>query len=210
MGKNLVIIGAGGHGKVAAECAELMGLYTSICFWDGLYPQLTQVSHWPVVGTGAEFSGLDTVHTDYFVAIGHNITRQKVTTQLLEQQCHMATLIHPSAVVSPYSEIGEGTLICATAVVNIETKIAPGCIVNTGASVDHDNILASFVHIAPGARLAGSVSIGEASFIGIGSVIIPGKSIGKHCVLGAGSTLLHDLADYSVAVGSPAKVIKQK
>jgi UDP-N-acetylbacillosamine N-acetyltransferase len=210
MTKKLIIIGAGGHGKVAAECAELMGCYSSICFWDGLYPQLTHVNHWLVLAKGDQFVGLELQETDYFVAIGHNLTRKKVTEQLLAHQCQLSTLVHPSAVISAYAKIGLGSLICANAVVNIDSTISQGCIINTGASVDHDCILGSFVHVAPGVRLAGSVSIGETSFIGIGSVIIPGTVVGKHCILGAGSTLLHDMADHSVAVGSPAKVIKQQ
>lgn len=53
----------------------------------------------------------------------------------------------------------------------------------------------------------GSVTIGEGSWIGENSCIV-GANIGKHCVIGANSVVTHDIPDYSVAVGSPAKVIK--
>jgi len=52
------------------------------------------------------------------------------------------------------------------------------------------------------------VTIGEGSWIGE-NVCIIGASIGKHCVIGANSTVTHDIPDYCVAVGSPAKVIKR-
>lgn len=52
------------------------------------------------------------------------------------------------------------------------------------------------------------VVIGEGSWIGE-NVCVIGASIGKHCVIGANSVVTHDIPDYSVAVGSPARVIKE-
>lgn len=53
------------------------------------------------------------------------------------------------------------------------------------------------------------VSIGDGSYIGINAVIVGNVEIGKHCVIGANSVVTKDVPDYSVAVGSPAKVIKK-
>jgi carbonic anhydrase/acetyltransferase-like protein (isoleucine patch superfamily) len=52
------------------------------------------------------------------------------------------------------------------------------------------------------------VIIGENSWIGE-NVSIIGASVGKHCVIGANAVVTNDIPDYSVAVGSPAKVIKK-
>ena len=52
------------------------------------------------------------------------------------------------------------------------------------------------------------VSIGEGSYIGINAVIVGNVRIGRHCVVGANSVVTKDVPDYCVAVGSPAKVIK--
>lgn len=52
------------------------------------------------------------------------------------------------------------------------------------------------------------VSIGEGSYIGINAVIVGDVKIGKHCVIGANSVVTKDVPDYCVAVGSPAKVIR--
>lgn len=52
------------------------------------------------------------------------------------------------------------------------------------------------------------VHIGEGSWIGE-HVCIIGANIGKHCVIGANSVVTHDVPDYSIAVGSPAIVIKK-
>ena len=52
------------------------------------------------------------------------------------------------------------------------------------------------------------VTIGEGSWLGE-NVCVLGASVGKHCVIGANSVVIDDIPDYSIAVGAPARVIKQ-
>ena len=55
-----------------------------------------------------------------------------------------------------------------------------------------------------------SVTIGDGSWLGYGVVVLPGASIGKHVVIGANSVVpAGEIPDYSVAVGSPARVVKR-
>ena len=54
-----------------------------------------------------------------------------------------------------------------------------------------------------------AVVIGDGSWLGYGTVVLPGAKIGKHVVIGANSVVTGDIPDYSVAVGSPARVVKQ-
>jgi acetyltransferase-like isoleucine patch superfamily enzyme len=54
-----------------------------------------------------------------------------------------------------------------------------------------------------------AVSIGDGSWLGYGTVVLPGATIGKHVAVGANSVVAGTLPDYSVAVGSPARVVKQ-
>lgn len=62
--------------------------------------------------------------------------------------------------------------------------------------------------ISQGVSILKPVSIGEGSWLGE-NVCVCGASIGKHCVVGANSVVTEDIPDYSVAVGSPAKVVKK-
>ncbi len=54
-----------------------------------------------------------------------------------------------------------------------------------------------------------AVSIGDGSWLGHGVVVLPGAKIGKHVAVGANSVVTGELPDFCVAVGSPARVIKQ-
>lgn len=53
------------------------------------------------------------------------------------------------------------------------------------------------------------VTIGDGSWLGHGSIVLPGVTIGEHVVVGANSVVTHDIPSYSVAVGSPARVIRR-
>ncbi len=54
-----------------------------------------------------------------------------------------------------------------------------------------------------------AVRIGDGSWLGYGAVVLPGANIGRHVVVGANSVVTGELPDFSVAVGSPAKVIRR-
>jgi acetyltransferase-like isoleucine patch superfamily enzyme len=54
-----------------------------------------------------------------------------------------------------------------------------------------------------------SVRIGSGSWLGAGVIVLPGARIGKNVVVGAGSVVNGDLPDYTVAVGSPAQVVRR-
>jgi len=51
---------------------------------------------------------------------------------------------------------------------------------------------------------------GELRFIGIGAIIIQGIKIGKNVTIGAGSVVIKDIPENVIAVGNPAKIIKNE
>lgn len=60
-----------------------------------------------------------------------------------------------------------------------------------------------------GVEYAKPVAIGDDCWIGGNTTIMPGVTIGKGCTIGAGSIVTKDIPDFSVAIGSPAKVVKK-
>jgi acetyltransferase-like isoleucine patch superfamily enzyme len=63
---------------------------------------------------------------------------------------------------------------------------------------------------AQGWRDDGPTEIGRNSWIGMGSCILPGVTVGEGCVVGAGSVVTRSLDAFSVAVGNPARVIRER
>jgi acetyltransferase-like isoleucine patch superfamily enzyme len=55
-----------------------------------------------------------------------------------------------------------------------------------------------------------AVSIGRDVWIGGGAIVLGGVHIGDGAVIGAGAVVSRDIAPYGIAVGNPARVIRQR
>ena len=204
----LVVFGAGGHGRVAADAALASGAWRAVlacdrreALWGGeLLPGV------PVVSPAAlrELREPWSLH----VAIGDNASRQREARALLAdeaRQARLASVIHPSAALAVGARVGAGCLLAAQCVVGPLAELGEGAIVNHGAVVDHDCVVQAWAHVAPGARLGGGVRVGEAALVGAGSTVLRGFAVGARCVLGAGAVALQDLPADSCWIGVPAR-----
>lgn len=205
MKENLLIIGAGGHGKVVADIALKMNKWKNIFFLDD--EKKESLMRIKVIGKSEEVINYIENH-DVIVAIGNNEIREEIQTKLEKLNATIPVLVHPGAYIGEEVVIGSGTVIMAGAVINPSTKIGKGCIINTGATVDHDNVIDDFVHISPGSHLAGYVRVAKGTWIGIGSCISNNICISKRCVIGAGSVVIKDIHESGTYVGVPVKKIK--
>ena len=209
MSKELAIVGASGHGKVVADVAEQLGFI--IKFYDDAHPNKTTIDHWPILGSTSDLIASYHKNVELFnnviVAIGNNDIRCQKIKQLQDKGFNLITLIHPSALVSRYAEIENGTVIFPRAVINAFARIGLGAIINTGSIVEHDCIVGDYAHISPNVSLSGGVEVGSKCWIGVGSQVKQLVKIGNNTIIGAGSTVLSDIPSDVTAVGSPAKVI---
>lgn len=203
--KTLAIFGASGHGKVVAELAERNGY--QVVFYDDKYPKIQKLEHWDVVGNFDTLNHADPKLVLVAVAIGDNVVRKTKTELLLGLGFEFPTLIHPTAIVSKYAEIGAACVILPGSNISAFARIGMGTILNSMSCVEHDCFIGEFVHISPNAAIAGNVNIGSTTWLGIGCSVIQSISIGSGCIVGAGSVVIRDLADNSLVCGVPASPI---
>ena len=165
---NLIIFGASGHGKVVADAAQASGW--KVAGWADDDPEKRQHQHiadLPVLATSISNASRHALKhgLSVVVAIGDNLSRKQVFSAFEESRVPIATVIHPSAVLSPRVSIGTGTVIFAGAIVNPDTVVGRNVIINTSASIDHDNRIGDHAHISPGANLGGLVTVGDGTHI---------------------------------------------
>jgi acetyltransferase EpsM len=204
----IVVIGDGGHSKVIQDIIFAMGYYKIIAILDDKYKDI-QNREGTLYGPISTLSSIVVREKKikFIIAIGNNRVRSEFVKRLGFQKERYATLIHPSAIISPSASIGEGTVVMPNCVINANTEIGKHVIINTGAIVEHDNHISDYVHISPNTTLTGNVFVGEGTHIGASATVIPGIKIGEWSLVGAGSTVIKDIPAFSKAVGSPTRLI---
>ncbi|HVM54659.1 MAG TPA: NeuD/PglB/VioB family sugar acetyltransferase [Acidimicrobiales bacterium] len=205
--KPLVILGSHILSVEIADVAEQAG-WTIEAFVENLDPGRCNQSleGVPVIWID-DLAGLRDSHLAVF---GLGTTRRGLfTDQAAALGMSFATVIHPTAAVSPRSEIGEGCVIGVRAVVAARSILGRHVFMNRGAMVGHHTEIGDFVSIQPGAMVAGACRVGDRSWIGIGSIVIDRMSVGSDVVVGAGAVVTKDVPDRVQVVGVPARVVKE-
>jgi len=206
--KSLLILGAGGHGRVVADAASLLG-FIKIAFLDDADIRPAIPNPFEIIGKISHLENFSLHWKTAIVAIGNNEARLHYFQRLKEFGFDAPAVVHPTAVVSRHAQIGGGVFIAAGAIVNIGARIGNAAILNTGSTIDHDCVVGDGAHISPGANLAGSVSVGERAWVGIGASIREGMRVGTDSIVGAGSAVVSNVPDSATVVGTPAKVLKK-
>lgn len=159
MKKKLVILGSGGYGRTIFDIAEQLG-YEVVVLNDS-------ISGCPL----ASFSSYIEKDTCFIPAFGNNEFRISWCDRITAVGGKLATLIHPTAYVSPCAVVEEGSVILPHAVVNTGVKIGKGYIINLQAVIDHDCIIEGGYHICLSAIVKGENHIGRCEKVEAGVVI---------------------------------------
>jgi acetyltransferase EpsM len=120
-----------------------------------------------------------------------------------------ATVVHPTAFVSPSTTLGDGVYVGPHATISTYSRIGDHVIVLAGSLVGHHTEIGAFASLAMGANVAGSCRIGEATFVATGAVVVDHVSIGSHSIVGAGAVVVSDVPDNVQVVGVPARIVKE-
>ncbi len=200
----VLILGAGGHGKVVADILLCQDVPVLGFLDDNPLLQGQARLGLPILGAIASYPRYES--SGLALGIGDTAQRRGVV-----QRCGPAAqqlwrdAIHPRATIAASARLGRGVTVAAGAVVNPDAILGDHVIINTGATVDHDCIVAAYGHIAPGAHLAGQVSIGEGVLVGIGATVCPGCSIGAWSIVGACAAVVRNVPAGVTAIGVPVR-----
>lgn len=209
-GRRVFVYGASGHGKVVADILLAGNIAVEGFIDDDPSRQSAELLGLPVSGDGNWLTTqAQNGHVSVALGIGDNFARCKLASRCIAMKVELITAVHPSATIAPSSVLGRGVVAAAGCRVNPDAYVGDGTILNTGTVVEHDCRLGTFTHLSPNAAMGGGAKLGDFSWIGMGAVVIHQVTVGAGCVVGAGAAVIQDLRDWVVAVGVPARVIKE-
>lgn len=208
MADPVIVYGASGHGKVVADTLRACGLEVEGFIDDD--PKRRDRSDPKILGDAAWLAArVKRSPVAVALGVGDNLVRRAIADGCIRAGVQLLTAVHPSATIAASAKISPGVVIMASAVVNADAVIGVGAIINTAAIVEHDCHVGNFAHLSPKVAIGGHVEVGELSWLGIGSSVIPGIRIGTGSIVGAGATVVRDVDDWVVAIGTPARVLRK-
>ncbi len=204
---DLIIVGASGLGREIADWIEDINEVTPT--WnllgyldDNLDALNGYPSDYKVIGKISEW---EPKPNQWFVCgLAFPDVKRHCVELLKSKGAHFATIIHPTAIISKFSEIGEGTVITQRSGLNTNTKVGK-FVTLLESRMGHDSSIGDFSTLSGDCNINGHVSIGEDVYVSCGVSIAPSKKIGDGVKIGIGSIVISNVKPGVTVFGNPAK-----
>jgi sugar O-acyltransferase (sialic acid O-acetyltransferase NeuD family) len=209
--RRVLIVGAGGHGRVVLDILLQTGRHEVIGFLDSNADiRGRRIDGFPVLGTPDNLAELAEAQRieGIVVAIGDNGVRRGLARRVEAVGVELINAVHPSAALARNATLGRNVVVAAGVVLCAHCQIGDSVILNTGCIIDHQTMIGEGSHICPGVRVAGRVKIESGAFVGIGATIIPKVTLGCESIVGAGAVVIEDVPALATVVGVPARPVK--
>ena len=166
MKEKLLLVGAGGFGRVVLEHA--VKEYECAFLDDGDHSTADGVK---VIGKTSE---LDRFYPEYpllLVTIGNNALRERIYKQAKTIGYRFPNLIHPSAYISPHAKLGNGNIVLNNAVIQNNAECGDGCILNPGVELHHDSAVGNYCLIYTNSVVRSLTHVRDRVWIGSNATI---------------------------------------
>ena len=215
MGKNLVILGAGGFAREVAWLVADINRAGGSTVWN----IVGFVEHTPE-RMGQDLGGIPIITLEQaarylpdlhaVAAIGASTFRERAVREAERLGFNFATLIHPTVRMDFHTvRIGEGSMICAGNILTVDITIGKHVLLNLDCTVGHNCVLEDYVSVAPGCHLSGYTTLRRGCRLGTGATTIERTEVGESSIVGAGAVVVRDIPPHVTAVGVPARVREQ-
>lgn len=209
---DLALYGAGGAGRGMTYALSLSNGYGIVGFVDDTMEPGKRVNGVPVLG-GYEWLEKQDQETDVVICIVGVPKVKRGLVAKIRAGCpavRFPVVVNPLCGIAPSSIMGEGSVMG-----QIDSYIMPDCVIgdfvwiNYQSFIGHDSVVGDYTTIYNNVCCGGNVHIGNDCVIGSGVTMRPGAKVGNGAVIGAGAVVIKDIPDNTVAVGNPAKVIRE-
>jgi len=213
--RKIVIIGAGGIGKLVVdiieECNKAQEEYDVLGYIvDSQYGSPgTVVYNRPVLG-GFDWLAKHAGEVEVICAVGPTETRLKLVKQAEVAGARFCNIINPLAYVSPSVTMGVGNIVGAFVAFGPEVRLGNHVFINHSSAIGEEVTLEDFVTVSPLTNIARACNLATGSFVSVGVTIIDKINVGEWSMIGGGSTIIRDVPPNTTVVGVPGKVIKTR
>jgi acetyltransferase EpsM len=213
--KKIIIIGGIGNGTVVLSTIEDINKANKE--WDVLGflndNESGEINGYPVLGkinaqTVKPF--LSDSDTYFYYSLISTKLNHKFIHRLHELNIPLdrfATIIHPTAVVSKFAEIGHGVSIQPFVSVGPNVKIGNHIQIYAQSLIGHNSCLHDYSYVANNACIGAGVILHEGAYLGTNCTTLEGVVLGQWSLAGVGSVVIRDIPEYAIVVGNPSKVI---
>ena len=138
---NLLILGAGSHGRAVMEIAEELGTFQKVSLLDD------SVTGERIIGRCHEAVDFLNEYPCAFIAIGNNRVRKRYAEFLWEKNFILPKIISPGASVAKGVKIGEGSIILSGATIEEDAVIGNFCIIDPDVVIHSGEVIEEYTHI---------------------------------------------------------------
>ncbi|WP_183906780.1 NeuD/PglB/VioB family sugar acetyltransferase [Rufibacter immobilis] len=154
-------------------------------------------------------SSFDPAIYDVVVAVGDPAARRKLVEEL-PASTTFGRVVHPSAVLSQWVDIGEGCIITAGTVLTCNIKIGKHAHLNLHTTIGHDFVAGDFFTTAPAANVSGNCTFGDGVYLGTNVSVREKVTLASGVIIGMGGVVLKDIQEAGVYIGNPVKKLEKK
>lgn len=138
----------------------------------------------------------------YIVGFGDLSLKKKFYELFSKYGAKLENIIHPTAIISPTANIGEGNYIGCNVVISTKASLGNCNLINYNVTVGHDVIIGDDCVLNPGCRISGHDTIGSNCLIGANSFLFQGISICDNCKIDALTYIRKSIDQPSICFGS--------
>jgi len=203
----LAIYGAGGLGRevllLAQQIEKHSHRWDELIFIDDISPN-REVKGIAVVS----FEQALTQNIEVVIAVGEPSLRARLAHKITSHNLILATLIHPDITLSECVRVGAGCVLAKGVYLSCDVTLGNNVYMQPHSSLGHDVQVGDHAIISTYATTGGNVVIKERVFIGMGAVLQQKVIIGADAIVGMGAVTFSDIRENGIALGNPARIIR--
>lgn len=205
----MIIIGAGGFGRELLQWIKdinaVKPTWEIAGFIDDNIHALDNIQcDYKIIGTISDWQPKE--DEEFALALGSPKIKEKIAGMMKKRGAKFPAIIHPTAIVTPFSSFGEGLIMFPSAKLSVNSSVGDFVTI-LSSGVGHDVKIGDYTTISGMCSVLRNITIGKRVFLAAGVSLAQDVTIGDDAYIGLGSVVLKDIKEGMRVFGNPARVM---